>query len=600
MQLNILTRVIRQENLLKVRDSIEKSLINTRSIFIKWHLIFDTSVIHQLNTDVFDMKASFYIEKHFFKGISGDMGHTLLNNVMDKLEGFEWICFIDDDNEMHENYLKRIEKIVQADENYDAIVFSQFVGGKDFTGLQIREAKPENMEVKKIDMAQFTLRMSIVGCLKFEKGLYTADGIFIETLYKQYPDKFLIKNEVLCNYNSLQPLSEKNYTLPRILILDEDIELKTEKVFEFESDELNTKSCSNETVLQEIVKFNPDCILTAGDSWDKQTSLIKLPYDFRKKWIHNEKPNGENAYNCSMMAILNNDIENLISVFTPIYNTKDKLKRTYKSLYEQTYDNWEWVIVNDSTDNETIIIAEDIAKNDPRVKVFDFKQKTKGLIGEAKYRACSLSRGNYLVELDHDDYLLPHALEDTINAFKKYPDSGFVYTDCAEIDENFNSLTYGEGFSFGYGSYREETHLGITFKVANTANINPKTIRHIVGVPNHIRAWKRDIYFEVGGHNRRLSIADDYELIVRTFLKTKFTKIRKCCYLQFYHENNSQNATRSDIQRRIRTICLYYNDKIKSRFEELGKEDWAYQPGSLGWHIESRTGDQENFVNYEY
>jgi hypothetical protein len=133
----------------------------------------------------------------------------------------------------------------------------------------------------------------------------------------------------------------------------------------------------------------------------------------------------------------------------------------------------------------------------------------------------------------------------------------------------------------------------------NTSGINPKTIRHIVGVPNHFRAWERFFYHSIGGHNRRMSIADDYELIVRTFLHTKMVRIPKLLYLQFYHNSNTQNATRKDIQRRVRTISTFYNERIKNRFEELGFEDWAYKfnPQSP-LMAPSLFGKEECSVNY--
>ena len=225
-------------------------------------------------------------------------------------------------------------------------------------------------------------------------------------------------------------------------------------------------------------------------------------------------------------------------------------------------------------------------------------KKTGGIVGEAKYLACCFSKGDILVELDHDDYLLPRALENVVKAFNKFPDAGFCYSECAEIDENYQSRTYGDGFAFGYGHYIDREFGGKTYKSACAININPRTIRHIVGVPNHLRAWRRSTYFKVGGHNRRLSIADDYELIVRTFLDTMFVKIPDLHYLQFYHDNNTQNKSRSDIQRRVRTISLHYNDRIKSRFEQLGKEDWCWNTTQVPWNAESKFGTEENFVNY--
>ena len=153
---------------------------------------------------------------------------------------------------------------------------------------------------------------------------------------------------------------------------------------------------------------------------------------------------------------------------------------------------------------------------------------------------------------------IPICQKTIIDASNKYPDAGFIYTDSVELDENNNSMTYGEGFCFGYGKYRKEFLYGKNWDVIDSANINPKTIRHIVGVPNHVRTWRRDVYFSVGGHNRDLAIADDYELIVRTFLKTKFVRVSKLGYLQYiYHNTNGRNThdlSRADIQRRVRSI----------------------------------------------
>ena len=274
------------------------------------------------------------------------------------------------------------------------------------------------------------------------------------------------------------------------------------------------------------------------------------------------------------------------------------------SLKSQSYNNWEWVLVNDSTDEgKTLKIAEKLAENDPRIKVYDFRSKSGGVIGESKYRAAVLSRGKYIMELDHDDVLTDDAAALMVRGFQNYPQCKFVYSDCSEIDEAHNSLTYGEGFCFGYGSYHKETYNGREYSVCNAPNTNPKTIRHIVGVPNHFRAWDKEFYLSIGGHNRRLTIADDYELIVRSFLKTRFLRIPKLCYLQFFHNssnlNNTQDSSRADIQRRVRSIGQYYNLIIKERFEELGVQDWAYsQFPNNPLLAESRFGDDEGAVNF--
>lgn len=397
--------------------------------------------------------------------------------------------------------------------------------------------------------------------------------------------------------------------LPRIIYVGNDEpNLKSAQYYAYESNDLDVLFLKDdESIEEKIIAFNPDCIVTRASSCEEFSNLMNLPIDIRRRWVNLDKCEkeeiGEIAYRCAMSYILSKESEDLISFFTPIYNTGEKLLRTYESIKNQTYINWEWVIVNDSNDDgKTLRIAEELAASDVRIKVYDFKEKSGGLIGEVKHRAACMCNGSYLAELDHDDYLTPNCAFDIISAFKSNPDVGFVYSDCVEIDENWNSLTYEEGFAFGYGKYENQIIMGKVMQVYITANINPKTIRHIVGVPNHIRVWRKLVYHQIGGHNRRLSIADDYELLIRTFLATKLMRVPKVCYLQFIYSNenaaNTHDTARGDIQRRVRTIAAFYNEKIKERFEALGVEDWAYEKNPANPLLtESRFGNDEAYIN---
>ena len=162
---------------------------------------------------------------------------------------------------------------------------------------------------------------------------------------------------------------------------------------------------------------------------------------------------------------------------------------------------------------------------------------------------------------------------------------------------------YPEGFALGYGSYREEEFAGLKFDVQNTVPTNPLTIRHIVGVPNHMRVWRKEIYDKIGGYNQLMRIADDYELIVRTFLETKFCRIPRLLYFQRYDGNNSQdNGNRMDIQYRVKVIANYYRKLIKNRFEELGVPDFVDEKLDKVpelWYIPRQDGYNVNEVYEE-
>ena len=599
---NIITRCSRTANILKVKDSI----FNNIKSDVTWWITFDTNSLKEISIDILSELQSPNIKLRFRKSRPGDYGESH-NLILDEIES-GWCYFLDDDNIIHEDFFTEISDKINSNPEARAIIFNQWIGGKDFTGQDVRFAAPENVQVSKIDMAQFLVKRELIGENRFIEDEYKTDGYFITKIWEENSKEFLFIDKILCYYNYLTG-SKMPPSLPKILVLGEEIsEMNSANVGRWEDLRLRVKCCDDSEVRKVLGEYNPDAIVTIGEGCHIFKNLMDQPLDIRRRWIHyNEVAEdlGEWTYKCSMNYILNGKDENtpLVSFFTPIYNTGQKLIRTYQSLKEQSYKNWEWVIVNDSSDEgRTLKIAEKLAEEDPRIEIYDFRRKTGGVIGESKYRAASLCKGKWIMELDHDDVLTEDAAELMVKAFKKYPECKFVFSDCAEIDEWGNSLTYGEGFAFGYGKYRTESWRGKEYKVAICQNINPKTIRHIVGVPNHFRAWEKDFYFSVGGHNRRLTIADDYELIVRSFLKTKFVGIRKMLYLQYFHNsdsvNNTQNSCRGDIQRRVRTISNFYNLKIHERFEELGLRDWAWEANPHNPLLtESKFGSEENAAN---
>ena len=281
------------------------------------------------------------------------------------------------------------------------------------------------------------------------------------------------------------------------------------------------------------------------------------------------------------------------SIFTPTYNTGERINRTYESLKNQTLDDWEWVIVDDSPNDETWDIIQDISKNDFRVKVHRIYPLSEGNIGLVKHRACSLSNGEWLVELDHDDTLVSTCLEELHKASLKYPNAGFMYSDVCELYEDGEMKTYDHDlsgnwygrydnyFDFGYAGHTYVESDGNMYITHHYPDINPLTIRFNISMPNHVRVWKKEVYDKIGGHNINTPIADDYELIVRTFLNTEIVHIKKMLYLQYNDRNSAVDNNKIDINRRARLIRDYYDHHIHNRILELGKIDWSWDE-SLG------------------
>jgi len=607
MKINIITRCTRTSNLLTIKEGV---LNAPKGVTVNWHIVFDTGALKDIDAEVLsNLTDTVNVKLHFVKGQRGGLLYPEVSDIIRTIKS-GWIYLLDDDNIIHEDFYKTIKASIKNLPIAQVHIVSQLVAGRDFTGQEIRVASRENTAFQKIDIAQMVINRSIFDTHSFSAN-YAADGFFIEEVLKTHGDSFVWIDKVLCHYNYLEKVPSAK--IPKIIYIGKTKpELKSIKYLSYEADELDVKYLEDDSeVINAVTSFNPDAIITNGESWKEFPNLASLPLQFRKRWFNSENTEniGNTAYSVAMNSILspsNLEDDQMISFFTPIYNTGEKLWNTYRSVRDQTYNNWEWVLVNDSTDGgKTLKIAEEIALVDPRVKVYDFREKSGGCIGESKYRCCSLAKGYILAELDHDDLLVKTCAEDLHNAAQAHPDCGMFYGDTAEVNEEWENQRYGEGFALGYGSYREEEYEGRMLSPANQQNINPKTIRHIVGVPNHVRAWRRSTYFEIGGHNRSLTIADDFELVIRSFLYSKICKIPKLSYIQFLYNNqggrNTHDLSRADIQRRVRTIAQYYNKQINARFIELGIEDWAYNESpEYPISAESRYGEEEGVANETY
>ena len=267
------------------------------------------------------------------------------------------------------------------------------------------------------------------------------------------------------------------------------------------------------------------------------------------------------------------------SIFTTSFNSFEKIIRAFNSLKSQTLTNWEWVIIDDSpattldNDNNNNIDTNFTYLNqhlttDSRVRLYK-RFENNGYIGNVKNEAVSLCRGKYVLELDHDDEILPFVLKDAAELFNTNSEIGFIYMDFINVYENGKDGERGENFWYGnnickgYGSYYCQKYNDKWVYVYNTPNINNITLSHLVCCPNHPRIWRNDVLLKIGNYCEYLPICDDYEIILRTAINTKIAKISKMGYVQYMNaENNNFSLIRNEEINRIGPQYIkpiYYN-----------------------------------------
>lgn len=125
----------------------------------------------------------------------------------------------------------------------------------------------------------------------------------------------------------------------------------------------------------------------------------------------------------------------LVSIIMPSYNTAKYIGETIASVTAQTYIDWELIIVDDASTDDT----DDVVQRMLSPKVHYLKNERNSGAAVSRNRALREARGKWIAFLDSDDLWAPDKLEKQI-AFMEEKDYAFSYTKYAEIDENGNSL----------------------------------------------------------------------------------------------------------------------------------------------------------------
>jgi glycosyltransferase involved in cell wall biosynthesis len=295
----------------------------------------------------------------------------------------------------------------------------------------------------------------------------------------------------------------------------------------------------------------------------------------------NQYINEKYIYICGLPRVSTRPV---FSIFTSTFNSYDKIIRAFNSLKAQTLTDWEWVIMDDSPDDKHFMFLRKLMATDNRVRLYR-RSENNGCIGNVKNEAVSLCRGEYVLELDHDDEILPFVLGESAALFFKNQEIGFIYMDFTNIYENGNNYTYGDFICKGYGSYYCQKYNDKWVYVYNTPNINNITLSHLVCCPNHPRIWRRDLLLNIGNYCEYLPICDDYEILLRTAINTKIAKFPKLGYIQYMNEsNNNFSLIRNEEINRIGPNFIspiyYDNFKIHEKMKELDAyEDEKYLEG---------------------
>lgn len=132
-----------------------------------------------------------------------------------------------------------------------------------------------------------------------------------------------------------------------------------------------------------------------------------------------------------------NNTRSSISVIIPLYNGKKYIKNTIRKILEQTFSNWELIIVDDGSTDSSLLEVKDFQKIDQRIKIYE---KKNGGICSARNYGIQMSTSEFLSFIDQDDEPYPTMLEDLLNGMMDSIDMVVAGQELNLISENGNLI----------------------------------------------------------------------------------------------------------------------------------------------------------------
>jgi len=201
----------------------------------------------------------------------------------------------------------------------------------------------------------------------------------------------------------------------------------------------------------------------------------------------------------------------LVSVVMGVYNGERELPATLDSIFSQQDVEFECIVVDDGSTDATWSILQQRAANEPRLKII---QLPHGGLTKALIRGCSAAQGKYIARIDAGDRFLPGRLAQQFQLLEKYPDVGLV-----SCGTRFMSAE-GE-WLYSVSQHPDELSRGLE-------NCDVKLVRG----PSHHGStmFRRDLYSRVGGYREVFRVAQDLDLWMRLFEKSKVLAMPEILY----------------------------------------------------------------------
>lgn len=136
-----------------------------------------------------------------------------------------------------------------------------------------------------------------------------------------------------------------------------------------------------------------------------------------------------------------------VSIITASYNYEDYIKETIESVLAQTYPDWEMVIVDDGSEDNSVEIIKSYCKKDARIKLFQHENSANKGLAETIKLGLKMIQNEWVIFLESDDTIEPNYIKRKLEIISKYSDVDFIFNDVQLFGARDRAKEYEEYFT---------------------------------------------------------------------------------------------------------------------------------------------------------
>ena len=247
----------------------------------------------------------------------------------------------------------------------------------------------------------------------------------------------------------------------------------------------------------------------------------------------------------------------LISVIIPIYNRANVLHRSVCSILNQSYQNFELLLIDDGSTDHSYALCLDYAKKDQRIRVY---HKENGGVSSARNMGLINCRGDYIYFLDSDDVASPHALEKLYNDLIRY-----------QADYVCSSMWYSSELKEDFEELSEDVAV-VDWKKAFSIFYEKDDRKRTFDISVSTKLFQRDLLFdpELVLFDESINYGEDWDWLTKVVIKAKKPLLDQSLMVSIF--SDCDNSLRKNASRR--TIWLQRKKQKEFMMEHhFPKED---------------------------